>query len=499
MSKRVASRIAAIFIVASVLSTSNVIASNTVNFQTIQPAWISPALSSDYSHEYKLFTDASQRVLISQFAGSNHLAKSMLTIVSNGNLTPIEALKYPRNYNGSILGQIGPELFIVDEFFNGAPADDPDRTKMSNWQYPSHQKYFIKNLAGENVSAGLDKNRIQRIVNLTDSRFLTTTVLKGDLPPVKGEKTQFVHKFQLLNSTNFAEPLQIWESQVFESERDPNWNPYIFANDSVLLGIEEPVTPANTRCGKLIGLNSSGQLDLSWSNTINKLLQINPKTKDLSLVDFNTKPIKLDNNRLVFKMKLNSTQSLCRKTDTQAFLFTDIKGEIVDLKISNYPIFDNWRVRESIWIECVTSDRCLNIDGGGKVYWTDQNLQEVSNSTYYQLLPLDNLPISGTSFRYGSSPITLSPVTSTVKNWNATQVLINNNQIVGLLDAQPNMQNDPNFATQWNSNFLAGFSIPEAPKVIRSTATSITCIKGKLTKKISGTNPKCPKGYKVKV
>ena len=27
---------------------------------------------------------------------------------------------------------------------------------------------------------------------------------------------------------------------------------------------------------------------------------------------------------------------------------------------------------------------------------------------------------------------------------------------------------------------------------------SITCIKGKLTKKVSGTNPKCPKGYKVK-
>jgi len=27
---------------------------------------------------------------------------------------------------------------------------------------------------------------------------------------------------------------------------------------------------------------------------------------------------------------------------------------------------------------------------------------------------------------------------------------------------------------------------------------SITCIKGKVTKKVSGTNPKCPKGYKVK-
>ena len=28
---------------------------------------------------------------------------------------------------------------------------------------------------------------------------------------------------------------------------------------------------------------------------------------------------------------------------------------------------------------------------------------------------------------------------------------------------------------------------------------TITCKKGKTTKKVSGTNPKCPKGYKVKV
>jgi hypothetical protein len=27
---------------------------------------------------------------------------------------------------------------------------------------------------------------------------------------------------------------------------------------------------------------------------------------------------------------------------------------------------------------------------------------------------------------------------------------------------------------------------------------SITCVKGKSTKKVSGTNPKCPKGYKLK-
>ena len=32
-----------------------------------------------------------------------------------------------------------------------------------------------------------------------------------------------------------------------------------------------------------------------------------------------------------------------------------------------------------------------------------------------------------------------------------------------------------------------------------SSKNSITCVKGKTTKKVSGTNPKCPKGYKVKL
>jgi hypothetical protein len=37
------------------------------------------------------------------------------------------------------------------------------------------------------------------------------------------------------------------------------------------------------------------------------------------------------------------------------------------------------------------------------------------------------------------------------------------------------------------------------PVSYSKSGTSITCIKGKFTKKVSGTNPKCPKGYKVKV
>ena len=35
-------------------------------------------------------------------------------------------------------------------------------------------------------------------------------------------------------------------------------------------------------------------------------------------------------------------------------------------------------------------------------------------------------------------------------------------------------------------------------KIKSAVSISITCIKGKTTKKVSGTNPKCPKGYKEK-
>ena len=60
-------------------------------------------------------------------------------------------------------------------------------------------------------------------------------------------------------------------------------------------------------------------------------------------------------------------------------------------------------------------------------------------------------------------------------------------------------------SAQRNLDFL-NLEIAKALKPLQpipSTTTSpklvnITCIKGKTTKKVSGTNPKCPKGYKVK-
>ena len=47
------------------------------------------------------------------------------------------------------------------------------------------------------------------------------------------------------------------------------------------------------------------------------------------------------------------------------------------------------------------------------------------------------------------------------------------------------------YTAQGNYNF-------EIDSAISNSKVSITCIKGKITKKVSGTNPKCPKGYKVK-
>jgi hypothetical protein len=42
---------------------------------------------------------------------------------------------------------------------------------------------------------------------------------------------------------------------------------------------------------------------------------------------------------------------------------------------------------------------------------------------------------------------------------------------------------------------LTGSVIAPTPIVTKKT---IVCTKGKTNKKVSGTNPKCPKGYKVK-
>ena len=56
-------------------------------------------------------------------------------------------------------------------------------------------------------------------------------------------------------------------------------------------------------------------------------------------------------------------------------------------------------------------------------------------------------------------------------------------------------------ATQPGTSTLAPISATAAVMITGAVAPikkTITCVKGKKTKKVSGTNPKCPKGYKVK-
>jgi hypothetical protein len=56
-------------------------------------------------------------------------------------------------------------------------------------------------------------------------------------------------------------------------------------------------------------------------------------------------------------------------------------------------------------------------------------------------------------------------------------------------------------ATQAGTTTLAPISAIATVMITGSTTPTkktITCVKGNKTKKVSGTNPKCPKGYKVK-
>ena len=56
-------------------------------------------------------------------------------------------------------------------------------------------------------------------------------------------------------------------------------------------------------------------------------------------------------------------------------------------------------------------------------------------------------------------------------------------------------------ATQAGTTTLAPISATATVMIAGSVAPAkktITCVKGKKTKKVSGTNPKCPRGFKIK-
>jgi hypothetical protein len=45
---------------------------------------------------------------------------------------------------------------------------------------------------------------------------------------------------------------------------------------------------------------------------------------------------------------------------------------------------------------------------------------------------------------------------------------------------------------------VAGNPAPAAPVVVAKKKSTITCVKGKTTKKVSAVTPKCPAGFKKK-
>jgi hypothetical protein len=496
MKKRIISLATTMTLTLFFTSTTSAAEPSNASFITIQPTWTSPGFSTDIN---EIFIDSNKRILLSQHAsGYPNGTNSMLTVINNGTLSAIEGMKYPQNYDGSIIGRIGTDLFVVDEFFNGAPADDPYRQKAPNWSYPYYQKLFVKNIDGTNIGSGLDKSKIQNLITFTNNRILTSTIIKGSQPPAKGEKPQFIRKYQLLNSTNFSEPNQMWETQTFSSDGDPSWNPYIFSNDSVLLGTETPNTGVGSNCLNLIKVNNLGQPDPSWLTKINSLIQKDPILSSFFLVYLNPNPFNLNTNRLVFLIGIGPGLQNCGTNMQPAFLLMDTKGENLEIKIPNYPKYENWQNRDILWIECVNSDRCIVLDRHGKAFWTDQNLIEIPKSNYYSLLPPENLAISGLTIQRKSNPMIKTSIESTVKNWSAKQFLINHNQIVGIMDSTPNLQiKDPTLMAQWNGQFVASFPLPEIPKVVK-TASFASCVKGKTIKKVA-LGSSCPKGYKKKV
>ena len=105
-----------------------------------------------------------------------------------------------------------------------------------------------------------------------------------------------------------------------------------------------------------------------------------------------------------------------------------------------------------------------------------------------------------------------------IKNYNqmlaeiyskcSTDVTLSNNELEGCQFAFTTYNSAANSASKFQEGFIKtrdGYiSAQERIKtaaaiyLVNSKKTTITCVKGKLIKKVTGVKPKCPSGYKVK-
>jgi hypothetical protein len=130
----------------------------------------------------------------------------------------------------------------------------------------------------------------------------------------------------------------------------------------------------------------------------------------------------------------------------------------------------NISMRNSVWT--ISNTRRGTLD----IYWTLTG--ESLNVTPY--IPFDNLSVSPTN---GDGCFTLTTPYKSVYSYRTLKYpcsvsidLFSNKGLIGAFE-------------------VARFEITR----LKVKTAAITCTKGKTTKKVTGTNPKCPKGYKVKV
>jgi hypothetical protein len=158
---------------------------------------------------------------------------------------------------------------------------------------------------------------------------------------------------------------------------------------------------------------------------------------------------------------------------------------------------------------CLVSEGYVNIFSGGVCRYTYQALEtgEFLESKIYELsfeVLRDAQTISFTPPATANLSAKTLALSATASGGGVITYQTTSTGICSITGSTLNLLKGGNCAitaTQAGSATLAPISAMATVMIAGSVAPTkktITCVKGKKTKKVSGTNPKCPKGYKVK-
>ncbi len=460
-------------------------------------------------------------ILISYTYQPRDLTWHALNKFKNGILEGISEFKVSRTsptYKDTwVRDELAPGVFLVSEYQDcllPQAIGCPPRTGIVNKIITSNGE----TLASE-VNFGIFNEK--NISGIMGNKILFNNPVSTENGVKNGRK--YSTKYSLFDISDYANVKKLWETPLLDSvipsvTEFGATDSHLFTDGSALIQLSG-ISGDYKNCRSYLKLNSAGLEDTKWIADIEEKVVAKGGKPGFSLSWIWPVGTRTSADRINFSGNTNKVSADCkgRMAGNDIKIITDNSGKVLDVILNSE---NNLNYLDEV-VECDKSIGCILSDMQGQLSWADLEMNRNTSVPWFKIsAPQD---FSTTFEVYSEKTRENFQVTSLIKNWSVRELIgVKEKVATYLIEAA---YTDNSIQAYGYKTFVAEYRIPDAlyqvqAKIdaekaaamkleedrikeekarelasIQSKIKKITCKSGKKTKTISGTSPKCPKGF----